>query len=139
MDEGYEPVADEETIYRRVPASMTWYDPSTKELNPEAFGPRRDDDSGISVSRAKYATIEQAARGFPGKAYFVAILNAGAIRQAGLAIEPKPDIPTGFDPAHAEIPDLNASNRKSDPTLERQRLLVELCLDVVGPYATPAD
>lgn len=139
MDEGYEPVADDETIYRRVPESMGWYVHSTKELNPEAFAPRNDDDTGISVSRAKYKSIEEAARGRPGKSYYVAVLNAGAIRRAGMTIEPKPDIPAGFDPAHAELPDLNAGNRKSDGTLERKRVLVELCVDVVGPYSTPLD
>lgn len=137
MEQGYEPVGDDEIIYRRVPESTGWYSPSTKELNPQAFGPRDDDVSGVSVSRAKYKTIEQAARGRPGKTYFVAALKAGAIRQAGMAIEPKPDTPSGFDPAHAELPDLKASNRKSTGTLERMYILAKLCIEVVGPYSTP--
>jgi hypothetical protein len=42
------------------------------------------------------------------------------------------------DPSHAELPDLNAGNRKADLTLERQRIIVDLCLRVEGPFSTPA-
>lgn len=136
MEAGYEPIADDEIIYRRIPVSTGWYDPDSQELAPEAFGPRKDDISGISVSRAKYKTIEQAAQGRPGKSYYVAILLAGDIRRAGMNIEPRPELPGGIDPSHAEIIDLNAANRKDDTTLARQHRLVELCLEVKGPYHT---
>ena len=38
---------------------------------------------------------------------------------------------------HAELPALNAANRKDDKTLELQRVLVTLCMRVEGPILTP--
>lgn len=132
MDDGTEPIADEELLYRRVPASMGWYSPGA-ELNSQAFAPRSDDVTGLSVSRAKYRSIEDAAKGRPGKSYYVAVLRAGDLRQNGIEIVPRPRPPD--DPGHAELPDLNSSNRKADETLERGRLLAEkLCLRVEDPF-----
>lgn len=140
MDSGREPIADEEYLYRRVPASSVpqWYDPITKELSDQAFAPHKTEDAtGLSVSRAKYKSVEQAARGRAGKSYFVAVLLAADVRQAGMNIEPRPETPHGYDPAHAELPDLNSANRKQSDTLQRQRTLVALCREVVGPFVTP--
>lgn len=53
-----------------------------------------------------------------------------------MVIEPRPELPTGYDPSHAELPDLNSGNRKTTETLQRQRILVELCQTVEGPFAT---
>jgi hypothetical protein len=132
VDDGTEPIADEELLYRRVPASMGWYSPGA-ELNSQAFAPRSDDVTGLSVSRAKYKSIEDAAKGRPGKSYYVAVLRAGDLRQNGIEIVPRPRPPD--DPGHAELPDLNSSNRKADETLERGRLLAEkLCIRVEDPF-----
>lgn len=137
MGNGTEPIADDELLYRRIPASMGWFDPATGMVKPEAFAPHKTQDvTGLSVSRAKYKTIEEAARGRPGKSYFVAVLNAGDLYCKGISIAPRPETPDGYDPAHAELPDLKSSNRKDDVTLEQQRILVELCLRVEGPFAT---
>jgi hypothetical protein len=136
VDDGIEPIADEELLYRRVPVSL--YNAATHELSPQAFGPNKErDTTGLSVARAKYKSIEQAAHGWPGKSYYVAVLQAMDIRQAGIAIEPRPHTPDGFDAAHAELPDLRSDNRKDSITLERQRVLVELCRSVEGPFETP--
>lgn len=139
MDHGIDPIADEELLFRRVPASMRWYDPTTGALRPEAFGPHKQRDAtGISVSREKYKSIEEFARGQPGKSYYVAVLRAGDLRRNGIEVVPRPETPTGYDPAHAELPVLNASNYKADETLERQWVLaVELCLRVEGPFSSP--
>ena len=132
MDTGAEPIADEEFLYRRVPASTGWYNPESKELKPEAFGPHKiNDATGLSVFRAKYKPIAEAARGRPGKSYYVAVLHAADLRQEGIKIEPRP-LP--HDPGHAELPELNSANRKADRTLELQRILVELTLRVEGPF-----
>ena len=138
MDNGIDPIADEELLYRRVPESTGWYDRATGALKPEAFGPHKQrDKTGLSVSRDKYKSIKEAARGRPGKSFYVAVLRAGDLRRNGIAVVPRPETPTGCDPAHAELPDLNASNYKADETLERQRILAEeLCLRVEGPFAT---
>jgi hypothetical protein len=131
-----EPIADDELLYRRVPASTGWFDPVTRILKPEAFGPNKTRDvTGISVTRAKFKSIEQAAQGQPGKSYFVAVLCVGDLRKTNFTVKPQPNVPGGYDISHAELPDLNASNYKSTETLERQRDLAErLCLRVEGPF-----
>ena len=139
MDDAIDPIDDDELLYRRIPTSTDWYDPSLRELTPQAFAPhKKRDTSGLSVSRAKYKSIEEAARGRPGKSYYVAVLRAGDLRNCGINAIPRPKTPDGFDKAHAELPDLNAANHDSDETISRQRLLAEeLCLRVEGPYLTP--
>lgn len=140
MADGTEPIADDEIFYRRIPAaaSPAWYDPTTGRLSDQAFAPHKTEDvTGLSISRAKYKTMEEAARGRPGKSYYVALLPAGAIRQAGMRIEPRPQTQAGYDAGHAELSDLNSANRKETITLERQRVLAELCIRVEGPFATP--
>ena len=138
MADGLEPVADDELLYRRVSEASEWYDPATGELSPQAFAPHKtEDQTGLSVSRSKYKTPEQAGVGRPGKTYFVAVLRAGEVKSAGIAVEPRPHVPGGYDPGHAELPDLNSQNRGADDTLERQRKLVELCIEIKGPFETP--
>jgi hypothetical protein len=131
-----ETIADEELLYRRVPASTGWFDPATGILQPAAFGPHKQRDlTGISVTRAKFKSIEQAAQGQPGKSYFVAVLCVGDLRKANFTVKPQPNVPGGYDISHAELPDLNADNYKDTKTLERQRELAEkLCLRVGGPF-----
>ena len=131
-----ETIADEEFLYRRVPASTGWFEPATGILKPEAFGPHKQRDmTGISVTRAKFKSIEQAAQGQPGKSYFVAVLCVGDLRKANFTVRPQPNVPGGYDISHAELPDLNAGNYKATETLERQRELAErLCLRVEGPF-----
>lgn len=131
MEDESEPIADDEVLYRRVPASTGWYSPDSG-LKPEAFAPHKTNDAtGLSISRKKHKTVEEAARGQPGKSYYVVILRAGDLRKQGIAVEPRP-LPG--DPGHAELPELNSSNRKTSETLERQRILVSLRLGVEGPF-----
>jgi len=134
-NDGTEPVADDELPYRRIPVSMPWYS-QEQGLSPEAFGPRPEssrepDLTGISVSRAKYKTVEEAARGMGKKGYYVAVLRAGDLRKNGIAVEPRP---RPDDPAHAELPDLRTDNRLDPETLERELRLTTLCLRIEGPF-----
>jgi hypothetical protein len=130
VDDGTEPIADDELLYRRVP--LVWYS-TTSGLDDQAFHPHKTlDVTGISVSRAKYKTIEEAAQGRPDKSYFVAVLLAGQLRENGITVEPRPE---PNDPGHSELPDLNAANRREDRSLNQQRLLRELTLRVEGPFA----
>lgn len=135
---GCEPVLDDELLYRRVPASTNWFDPDrTPPLEPEAFRPNRNDDTGISVSRAKFKTAHQAAMGRPGKEYYVAVLRARDIRAAGMEVAARP---LSNDPSHAEIISLTYSNRKSKQAIEWRALLAEqLCLRTGGPFTTPTE
>ena len=121
MDSGSDPIEDDELLYRRVPASTGWYDTTAGVLKPQAFGPHKTQDiTGLSVARAKHKSIGEAARGRPGKSYFVAVLRAGDPRRRGIDVVPRPDLPDGrHDPAHADLPDLNSKTRKASETLER--------------------
>ncbi|MHB8900102.1 MAG: hypothetical protein ACYC6Y_15240 [Thermoguttaceae bacterium] len=128
MDNGTEPIADDELLFRRVP--LIWYD-QIKGVSPQAFQPRKDDRTGISVSRRKYTPPNEAARGRPGNSYYLAVLRAGDLRQIGVQIEPRP---LSGNPGHAEVVSMNAGNRKATETIERQSKLVELCREVLGPF-----
>lgn len=129
-DAGHDPIADEELLYRRIPVTMNWY--VGGNLSPEAFDPRKDETTGISVSRAKYISVKQAAQGMSKKGYFVAILNAGELRKNGVRVEPRP-LPD--DPGHAELPDLTCDNRGTPETQARKVLLATvLTRQVEGPF-----
>ncbi len=69
-----DPIADDELLYRRVPVSKGWHDDAG--LSPEAFDPRPNEESGISVYRANFITIEKAAQGKSKQGYWVAVLRA---------------------------------------------------------------
>jgi hypothetical protein len=97
---GSEPVSDDELLYRRIPTSTGWYDANrVPPLEPEAFRPNRNDQAGISVARAKYKSVDQAAIGRAGKAYFVAVLRAGDLRAAGMEVAARP-LPHGRSVFH---------------------------------------
>lgn len=136
--DGTEPIDDDELLYRRVPVSMGWY--SESGLSPEAFDPRPDEHTGISIYRAKYKSLDEVAKGRGKKGYFVAIFRAGDLRQQGIEVAPCPNTPEGHDPAHAELPGLTALNRDSDSALEQRLALRTLAIDVKGPFvATPTN
>jgi len=131
IGDGSEPVDDDEILYRRIPQS--WYSSETEKLNDQAFAPhKKNDTTGLSVSRAKYKSIEDAAKG-TGECYYVGILKAGDLKKAGIPVVPKP---LANDPAHAEIPGLNTGNRKDSRTLELQEELVRLTQRVEGPFSS---
>lgn len=128
-DDGTEPVADDELLYRRIPVSKGWY--SASGLSPEAFDPLKDETTGISVSRGKYKSIEEAAKGKSKRGYFVAVLRAGDLRKHGIEVVPRPE---PNDPGHAELPDLTCSNRLDPETQERKVCLAKLPLRFHGPF-----
>lgn len=130
---GNEPIDDEEILYRRIPVSMGWYSEDTG-LSPEAFEPRNDETTGISVYRAKYKTLEAAAKGLSKKGYFVAEFRVGDLRAAGMDIVSRP-LPN--DPGHAELPSLRCDNRESIEALNHKSLLTSLPLSIQGPFVTP--
>jgi hypothetical protein len=45
-------------------------------------------------------------------------------------------MPIPGDPGHAEIPELNAANRKDSRTLELEQILANLSTDVIGPFTS---
>jgi hypothetical protein len=133
-DDGTEPVADDELLYRRIPVSMGWYSGGT--VSPEAFDPRPDETTGISVFRAKYKSIADAGIGKSKKGYYVAVLCASELRQNEIEIEPRP---LEGEPGHAELPGLTCENRLTTESLERKQCLSKLVLRVEGPFVQIPD
>jgi len=129
VHDGTEPVADDELLYRRIPVSKGWYTQSG--LSPEAFDPRQDETSGISVHRDKYKSIKEAAKGKSKKGYYVAVLRASDLRKHGIQVVPRPG---PDDPGHAELPGLTCHNRLTPEAQERKLRLAALWLRVEGPF-----
>lgn len=128
--EEYEPIEDDEILYRRVPVSMNWV--TEDDIKPEAFKPRKDDTTGVSVSRRRFATVEQAARGKSKKGYLVLELRAGDLRDSGIEVVPRPrdDVP-----GHSEIPSLAFQDPEPDVSTQQQMLLAKkLVLRIHGPF-----
>ena len=133
------PIDDEEILYRRIPVSMEWYVDSV--LSGLAFEPRPDEHSGISVFRKRFRTLHQVALGKSKLGYYVVSLRVTDLREAGIQVVPQPVLPEGWDDAHAELPGLNANNRRSDAAEALQSRLAEigLRLPVEGPFVAKAD
>ncbi len=129
---GHEPVADDEILYRRVPVSRNWYSPASG-LSPQAFDPRDDEHTGISIDRAKYKSLTEVAAGKSKQGYFVAVFRAGDLRARGIQVLPSPE---SNDPGHAELPQLTCHNRDQVESLERQSLLTALPISVEGPFVS---
>lgn len=91
LESGNEPIDDNEILYRRIPVSMGWYDKNG--LSPEAFEPRGGETTGISISRRKYTSLEEAAKGPSKQGYHVAVLRAGDLRAQGIEVVPRPEPP----------------------------------------------
>jgi hypothetical protein len=128
---GQEPVGDDELVYRRVPVSCAWYLDGI--LSPDAFDPRPADVDGLSVYRASFVTMEQAAQGPSKHGYYLAVLAVGGMRAQGIRVEP--DDPDGTNPGHAKLPDLNAQDRRTTRVKEFKEVLARtLVLRVEGPF-----
>ncbi|HEY5315327.1 MAG TPA: hypothetical protein VIK18_22540 [Pirellulales bacterium] len=142
-------VGDDEFVYRRVPVSANRYDPSRRDLSPDAFDPhKKSDPDGLSVVRARseghpdFLTPEQtAAAGPSAKGYYIAVLRVGDLRQNGIDVVPDPIVEHGKEcPAHALIPCINASNRGTQFALDIMVLLAHKhTVEVLGPFGKLAD
>jgi hypothetical protein len=126
------PIDDDEILYRRIPVSMGWCDGDS--VFPEAFGPTKRDVTGLSIYRARFKSLESVAAGKSKQGYYVTELLAGDVRLAEIEIVPQPNVPDGYDDAHAELPEITYPNRKSDAVLQLQRKLAELCTKIHGPF-----
>jgi len=134
MGDQREPVEDDETLYRCVPARPDYYDPAQQpSLAPQAFRPVRSDVTGLSLCRAKFVTPAQAAAALRDPSYFVAVVRAGDLRKHGIEVVPAP-LESG-PPGHTEIPALRYETRRCDLQEGWQRLLAQvLCREVLGPF-----
>jgi len=129
---GSEPIDDDEVLFRRFPED--WSEPGGA-IHPShlAFSPSSRDVTGLSLSRAKYVTPEDAGRGpRADKKYYVAVLRAGDLRQKGIKVIPSP---SKRNRGHCEIPILNYATRCDDHSKQMEVLLAgESCLQVLGPF-----
>lgn len=115
---------------------MEWY--VDEILAPEAFQPHKDNDTtGISLARLEFKRIEEIAKGPSKRGYYVAKLYVRDVRQVGLSVEYRPDVPWGHDDSHVEIPELNAGVRELNQAFEAQEALAKMVFDVVGPFPPP--
>ena len=130
------PIDDDEILYRRIPVSKDWY--VNGVVYGEAFAPRRDEHSGISLYRERFRSLNEVAKGKAPKGYYVASLRVSDLRKAGIIVEPRPDTPEGWDAAHVEIPGLNAGNRQTNEAEELQSQLAEIAmiLPVAGKFVS---
>jgi hypothetical protein len=131
--DGNEPVSDDELLYRRIPVSQGWYQPESDTLSPQAFHPREDDVTGLSLSRVRFfVTPADAARGASKRGYWLAVLRAADLRARGMHVVPSP---RDGDPGHAEIEDLRYDNRKSDEAEGwKVAMANKLWIEVLGPF-----
>jgi hypothetical protein len=129
------PVVEDEIIYRRIPVSTGWYNPSlAPPLSPRAFEPREDERTGISLVRdAEYNTpINAAAMGPSKHGYYIGVLSVKALRQNEIEVAARP---INGVRGHVELPGINADNAETDEVLEKINLLAhELCTVVLGPF-----
>lgn len=126
----YEPIEEDELLYRRVPVSKGWI--SSGSVKPEAFQPLPIDETGLSVFRAKFLSVEEASRGKSKHGYWVLELRAADLQAAGIDIVPKPvpDVP-----GHAELPSLRFQDVETDASIsQRLTLAKELIAKIHGPF-----
>ncbi len=129
MSDGFDLIDADEMVYRR--ALVTWYDPVTKVLSPEAFKPTRDDSDGLSLWRAKYVRMEDVARGRQPE-YYVAALKASEIIALGMHLE-QDDPRRSGTPGHCVIVELTYERRKEQRPLEWRVELSKKAM-VMGPF-----
>lgn len=97
---GVPPVADDETVYRRVPAK--WYDP-VRGFMQDPFLPTERDDDGLSLGRGCLTPEMVAGKGPQGKEFWVVAFLAREVRSLGVSV-----IADAID--HAFIPEMSRAN-----------------------------
>ena len=130
MADGYEPIAADEILYRRVPEIWA----GGPFPSPLAFTPRAEDAEGLSAYRAKYTKdIGEIAYNERGAQYHVAVLRVRDLLAAGIEIVPSPDLARG-KPGHVHLPAINYGDRKRVEVLELINLLATKLCELRGPF-----
>ena len=128
-----QPLADDEILFRRIPAKPEFYDPvgGIREL---AVKPTQNDTDGLSLSRECVGPAGTAATGPAGREFFVASFRVSElIGRIGLTVVADRD-------DHAVITDLTHDLRRSkDPAVgdrltEMYKQLVRAVVEVTGPF-----
>lgn len=132
---GHEPISDDEILYRRIPENSV-----TKpgvEIPFDAFTPNKKyDEDGISFTRAKYSTAEEAARPLDRKTekrYYILAVKAKDLSRLGIRI--KPDSLAG-NRGHCVLPQLNAADERSNAVLRWRKSILDSLdpLAIEGPF-----
>lgn len=129
---GEEPIDDDEFLYRRINLQYV----VDGRIDLEAFRPRREDVDGLSLTRAKYKSPEEAAKPpvtRPGRTYYISSIRASDLKQLNLTIEPKP---IDGNLGHCVVPEMNALNRGTNSCRELAlRLASEIgTQEILGPF-----
>jgi hypothetical protein len=130
MKDEWDPVTDDEYVYRRVLAIHV--DESLPmPVAVAGLGPSKDDQRGISVYRAAFVTPEDLDRGGRRSGeYYVVRLRVGDIRNQGMDVISDPMEPL---PGHALIPEIRFG-LKGDGKKRLNRL--RLCLAQLATHPT---
>jgi len=128
------PVDDEELLYRKVSVRSKWWHNGV--LSSEAFNPNKNDATGISVFRAVFRSVEDAAKGPSPDGYYVVVLQTGELRARGIQVNPQPDVDGIWDDSHAELPQIRIATKRSTEVEELKQMLVEFAKHrpVQGPF-----
>jgi hypothetical protein len=139
-EDGGEKIADDEIVYRRVPAKLEYYVPANdRPVQWITFQPNRNDLSGISVWRAKHVRPDEAVQtARPGRSYYLIALNVSDLRRLGAEVVASPG---EGGPGHASITSLSWSRyrgpQKKDVMELASRIAFEACQVVLGPFHVP--
>ncbi len=124
----HDSVDDDEIVYRRIPRA--WFDPQKAPFPAiESFKPTPRDHDGLSLDRARDVSMNVAARGQPGKSYYLACLSVRAVRELGLDV-------VCDRPGHCLIPQLIHETRRTPQSREWQLQLTKRC-SIDGPFEPP--
>ena len=139
-EDGGDRIADDEIVYRRVPANVDFYDPvSDRPVQWITFQPNRNDLSGISVWRAKSVQPDEAVQtARRGKSYYLIALKVSDLRRLGAEVVASPE-KEGF--GHATITSLSwtryRGDQKNDVKELAMRIAIEASKNVLGPFHVP--
>ena len=133
-------IADDEIVYRRVPALLAFYNPdSDRPVLWISFQPNRNDLSGISVWRAKSVQPDEAVQtARRGKSYYLIALKVSDLRRLGAEVVASPE-EEGV--GHATITSLSwnryRGSQKKDVMELASRIAFEASGVVLGPFHVP--
>lgn len=114
MSDQHEPIADDEFVYRRIPA-VFYVANLPVPVQFTAFRPSNRDATGLSVFRAKFGSPADTLTNLASTKradYYVARLAVRDLLALGLSVVPEPD--TTGPAGHAVLPELRWSAYETD-------------------------
>ena len=129
MPNEYDPIIDDESVYRRI---LRQYYDSELGVDRLGFSPSSKDHDGLSFFRSQFVGAEDVARDKHGNLgrYYVALLNVAEIRKMALSLNPAP---VDTLPGHCLMPEIyKGMDRKSkEQAIEKQLELARLASSAI--------